>query len=357
MDRHGIIVLGAGMAGLAAARRLTLLGHAPLLIAPEHAVQNRGETLSPKALPFLETLGWSHLLEPETALKGEDRFSVWDSPALRRSPATEGPGFHMDRARIEAEMLHSLSGVERITKSATQLEHLPKGIRVHLDDGHRIEASALIDCTGRNALSSGETAGRRRIDRLVAAWRVLDLPEETETLAATLVEAVAIGWWYASPMPGQRLMVGLFTDSDLLPPGASRDGKAWAGLLTEAEMTRARLDSFELTRTISHTPPLVAPAATAVNARLVEGFVLRAGDAAAALDPLAANGLATALWSGIASAQAALALIEGDVTPAEAYERDFLEGIAKQLSGQHALYAAERRFAHAPFWTRRQSVS
>lgn len=352
-----IIVLGAGMAGLSAARRLALAGHAPLLVAPEQDVPNRGETLSRKADRFLAMLQWTPLLDAAAALAGAGRFSVWGNAALRRADDHEGHGHHIDRARLERRMADTLdaSGVRRRMAAATALEHVPAGARVVLAGGEVIEAAAVIDCTGRAALSSGEASGRRRLDRLVAAWRVLDLPDDTDTLAATLVEAVELGWWYVSPMPGRRMMVGLFTDSDLLPSGLSRDGRLFAGLVRAAPVAAARLESLGLDASLGDGPPQVAAAASVTVSQLVEGRILRAGDAAAALDPLGANGLASALWSGISAADAALALIEGDPLPARAYEQDFLQGIAHHLANQNALYAAERRFGDAPFWARRSA--
>ncbi len=349
-----IVVLGAGVAGLAAARRLALLNFAPLLIAPQHPIASRGETLSAKALPFLEGLGWSGLLDEETSLEGQERFSVWGSPALRRNPLSESPGFHIDRSAFEQKMADALGHVDSIGQAAMRLEHMAHGIRLQLEDGRTIEASALVDCTGRAAFTSGASANRRRTDKLTAVWQMFDVPVDAEIMAATLIEAVEIGWWYVSPTPGRKLMAGLFTDSDLLPARLSRDAAAWRDLVLRTEVTRARLESFGLLEVAPMRPPEVAPAATITVSHLVEGRIIRAGDAAAALDPLAANGLTAALWSGIAAADAAIELGSGDTGPARAYERSFLEGIASQLAGQRALYRAERRFAQSPFWSRRQ---
>lgn len=343
------------MAGLAAARRLALLGHAPIIVAPDVPVPSRGETLSPKALPFLEQLGWGALLNSNCALLGVDRFSVWGSAQLRRSPSFDGAGYHIDRAALESAMARSLVEIERHPETATSIEHLPDGVRLRLANGSQLTAPALIDCTGRAALTSGPASNRKRLDKLTAAWRVLSLPQDTETLAATLIEAVELGWWYVSPMPTNRLMVGLFTDSDLLPQSIARNGKQWAGLLASAPITSARIESLGLLDHLTEVPPSLAPAASVISQHILEGRILRAGDAASALDPLAANGLATALWSGLTAAEAALALIDGDSGPAKRYEQSYLEGIATQLAGQNALYQAELRFSESPFWQRRRS--
>lgn len=351
-----IAVIGAGLAALAAARTVVLAGRRPLLIAPDRDVISRGETLSPAAAPLLDRLDWADLLDAATVLPSHGRFSVWGDATLRRAAQGEG-GWHLDRASFERRMRARLhrDAIEFHPIIVTMLVHHCDGVVLELGDGRVVFADAAVDCSGRAALSSGATAGRRRTDRLVAVWRVLDLPDETEAAAATLVEAVALGWWYMAPLPGRRMMLGLFTDTDLLPPGAAQDGATWTGLAASTIAIASRLYSLGLEATAAREPPQVAPAATVTARRLIEGRILRAGDAAAALDPLGANGLATALWSGMAAAEAALTLTDGQSDRAEAYERDYLQGIAQHLVTQQAMYAAEPRFADAPFWQRRRT--
>ncbi|MFT4278362.1 MAG: tryptophan 7-halogenase [Rhodopseudomonas sp.] len=352
-----IAVIGTGVAALAAARSVMLAGRRPLLIAPDRDVISRGETLSPSAAALLDQLDWADLLSAETALPSVGRFSVWGDATLRRAAQGEG-GWHIDRASFERRMrakLHS-DAIESHPIIVTMLVHHCDGVVLELGDGRVVFADAAIDCSGRAAVSSGTTAGRRRTDRLVAVWRVLDLPDDTEPAMATLIEAVALGWWYMSPLPGRRMMLGLFTDTDLLPPGAAQDGTNWTVLAASTIAIAPRLHSLGLDVTAALQPPQVAPAATVTASRLIEGRILRAGDAAAALDPLGANGLATALWSGIAAAEAALTLTNGERERADAYERDYLQGIAQHLVNQQAMYAAEPRFSDAPFWQRRRTA-
>lgn len=338
---------------MSAARALMLAGHEPVVIAPPGKVPARGETLSPRALPFLEKLGWESLLDGAAAIRGEGRFSVWGGVALRRAQGDEGLGFHVDRLLLETRMAASLEGVLRVPQLVSGIEHRTDRVVIRLGNGEETSAPVAIDCTGRAALSSGGAANRRRLDKLVALWTVVALPDDVETLAATLVEAVALGWWYTSVLPGRRLMVGLFTDSDLLPGGASRRGFALNGLLADAPNTASRIESLGIEAALAAGVPEVSAAASVIGSRLVDGRILRAGDAAAATDPLGANGLATGIWSGMTAAEAALALLDGDGAAAERYEQSYLEGIARQLGSQLGLYAAERRFADAPFWSRR----
>src|SRR5690606_35436789 len=99
--------------------------------------------------------------------------------------------------------------------------------------------------------------------------------------------------------------------------------------------------------------PKVSAAASCTVSYFVEGRISRAGDAGAAMDPLAANGLATALESGSQSAQAAVALTKGNPEPARAYGTDCLMGLGRNLNSQHALYGMEQVYAAQPFWQRR----
>ncbi|RYD98374.1 MAG: dehydrogenase [Sphingobacteriales bacterium] len=359
MSDHRIVVIGSGVAGMSAARGLILAGYRPLLIAPLATVPSRGETLSPRATPLLKKLGWLHLLADDVAIRSNGRFSVWGSTTMRQAELEQEPSFHIDRAGLEAKMWSSLAqaGIDRQCHPVTRLEHTADGVAVHFGNSQLVDTAAVIDCTGRAALSSGPSSKRRRADRLVALWATLDLADDAETLAATLVEAVELGWWYTSILPGRRLMVGFFTDSDLLPTGASRVGVAFGDMLTNAPNTKARLESLGLLAVLAHCPREVSPAASVIGSRMVEGRILRAGDAAAATDPLSSNGLATAIWSGAMAGEAALALLQDDQAPAEHFERSYLEGIARQLGSQTTLYGAESRFTNAPFWSRRSQQS
>ncbi|OYX12785.1 MAG: dehydrogenase [Rhizobiales bacterium 32-66-8] len=354
-----IAVLGHGVAALAAARRLVLAGAAPLLIAPPGDMPQRGETLSPRALPSLEKLGWSGLLDPAVALPGAGRFSIWGDDTLRRDPETgQDTGFHIDRPRLQTRMAQTLqvAGVARLWASAVTLAHQPTGVRIDLSDGGVVEVAAVIDATGRAALSCGPAAERRRLDRLVAVYGVCDLDPDDAVASATLVEAVAHGWWYMAPLPGRRMMLGLFTDTDLVPEGIQRDGAAFVACAAQTFAIAPRLESLGLGPAFGSAAPEVVPATSALATRVWEGRILRAGDAAASLDPLGANGLATAIWSGIKAAEAALGLEQGDAALARSYEQEFLAGIVNFLATQRALYSAERRFASSPFWVRRHSL-
>ena len=247
-------------------------------------------------------------------------------------------------------------GVERLCAEAKQLSRSPAHIVVDLSDGSSVEAEFVVDCTGRASVTSGSETPVRRIDKLVACYSIFSIEDDVEAVPATLVEAVASGWWYMSVMPGERVLLGFFTDSDLLPPGLRKDVNLWADMASQTIAISARLASLGIDVAAS-APLQFAPASTATMSRLVDRRIVRAGDAASALDPLGANGLATALWSGIQAAESVVGLLARDDTVSMHYERQFLEGIASHLVTQGTMYASERRFPDAAFWRRRNGVS
>uniref|UniRef100_UPI001952FA52 hypothetical protein n=1 Tax=Enterobacter asburiae TaxID=61645 RepID=UPI001952FA52 len=83
-----------------------------------------------------------------------------------------------------------------IVGTVRQLSRSPGRLVVELADGAPIAAAFVIDCSGRACISAGAEAPLRRLDRMVACFRVLPLDEDVEAIPATLVEAVAEGWWY-----------------------------------------------------------------------------------------------------------------------------------------------------------------
>jgi flavin-dependent dehydrogenase len=81
-----------------------------------------------------------------------------------------------------------------------------------------------------------------------------------------------------------------------------------------------------------------------------------AGDASISFDPLSAQGLLHALFTGLATAEGADRWIRGDADAYSSYER-VLEGIrgAYWRNLGHC-YAAEPRWLTAPFWRRRLQI-
>jgi flavin-dependent dehydrogenase len=163
----------------------------------------------------------------------------------------------------------------------------------------------------------------------------------------THVESAADGWWYTAPLPGGRRVLAFHTDADL-PPARAGDA------LLEAAFARPELGA--LLRESRFEPAARWRAAAAESSELApvagDGW-LAVGDAALGCDPLSSQGLANALYGGLAGAEALDRSLAGDASAPRGYAAA-VDGVraAYRRHLDHA-YAAERRWPAAPFWRRR----
>ncbi|WP_026986983.1 glycine oxidase maturase GoxB [Fodinicurvata fenggangensis] len=359
-------VIGSGPAGAAACIALGQLGRPVLWIAPPDSMNARiGESLSPSARPLLEALGLEHVITGPEHRPANALFSCWGSDHLtERSDALrlQGPGLVLDRPAFE-EQLRSAAMATDLDRQETTLEDLvaAKGQwSLQLGNGNMVSAGFVIDCSGRKAVAGRLLACQQQDDQLVAALAFLDQQDpDVAPTAATMIEAVADSWWYASLLPQResqppRMVIARFSDPDLQPRGLTRDRAAWQRLVGETLYIQRWIDSagFAIGK-----PPNLASAATAwlePAAGVLEGAGwAAAGDAAVAFDPLSSHGLTTALWSGRQAAIAASSAINGDRESLAVYSQKIARGVEQFRQERRQVYAREGRFRDQPFWQRR----
>ena len=352
-----IAVLGGGIAGCTCCLRLAALGHRPVWIArPEPPGDKPGELLSAAARPMLAELGLADLLERPYHRPANSMFSVWGHGLpVERSGIVhlEGPQTVLDRPAFERDLRERVleAGAALVEADILGVERSDQGWLVRHHSG-AIPCSFVVDATGRRA-RAGRTLSRRfRADQLVVLYAFLkqDRASTVDPTPATLIEATPDGWWYATYLTDGRLAVNYYTDADLLPRRGTEDGNRLEPLLTQSSFVRRWIEeaSFETaaaTSSASTATTWLAPCAG-------EGW-LAVGDAAAAFDPLSSHGMTTALWTGLAGAEAAIAAAAGDRQPLEGFVRKVSLGVSEFLQQRKAIYGQERRFPDRPFWQRR----
>lgn len=357
-------VVGGGIAGAAACVALQRAGHRPLWVAPEPApgTDRVGESLAPAAGPVLDRLGLGQLPADPRHRAANAGFSAWGTGALVERNAIvhlEGPGRVLDRARFEADLAAAAdAGADRRRCGLAAASADAGRWTLSLADGSAATARFLVDASGRAAVVARTVAKPRRDDRLVAGCALLPHRDPgVEPTPATLIEAVADGWWYAALLPDGRLSIALFSDPDLLPRGLSRNLAAWRELIAAtAHIARWIADAgFAV-----EAPPQMHSAGTTwldPPAGVCDGAGWAAvGDAAAAFDPLSSHGMTTALWAAARIGEVAPAWLAGDPQPLAGYARAVAEGVAALRAQRAAIYGRERRFPGAPFWRRRIDV-
>jgi flavin-dependent dehydrogenase len=172
---------------------------------------------------------------------------------------------------------------------------------------------------------------------------------EAARVAGTLVEADRDGWWYATPAGPDRVVVARMTDADLARAEGLLDPLVWLARLRRTRHLAARVGSVR-----PAGPLAVRPSFSQCTLPLCGPGWLAAGEAAVAFDPLSGMGIGYALASGIESARAAAACIDGREDVRASFACAVGEHYRRYLQRRSATYAVERRWLQSPFWARRQ---
>jgi flavin-dependent dehydrogenase len=355
--RVDIAIIGGGIASAAAALSLAGRGRSVIVLAPPSKESHRtGESLSPAAHVLLRELGLTDAFETGPHRPSHVTYAAWGTALLAQRNSivhTEGPGHVIDRQAFERMLSEAVSrqGMETVPDALADATRAGDGWSLTLSGGARVEAGFVLDCSGRTAVFARRVARRRRADRLVAAYDFVTQHDETvEPTPATLIEAVAGGWWYATLLPNRRLGLAFFTDPDLMPREVTRDAGAWRTLAAGTQFIQRWLDSAGYA--ISEPARLTSAGTAWLEPAAGPGWAA-AGDAAAAFDPLSSHGLTSALWGGRQAALAALASFEGNPEPLLRYATTLESAVRNFVVQRQAVYAHERRFRDQLFWKRR----
>ncbi len=357
-----IAVVGAGPAGAVAALNLAPLRRV-LLLDPAPASRARiGESLAPAARRLFADMRLLATFEAQAHLPSYGNRAMWGSPACvetDRLRDLDGAGWHLDRARFE-HWLRAQAQTRGAAIVAASLHgtpsHTAAGWQFDLRLGDRTlpaHARFMVDATGRSAALARSLGIRRRSDdRLVCGWlNVADRAARQTGL--TDIESEPEGWWYSAPLPGGRRVVAFHTDGDLPAAADAAEPARLRARLARLGIFRAQFAPDDLGEAqggfcAAHGAVLEAPAGSAW---------LAVGDAALSFDPLAAQGLFNAIYTGLAGANAADRFLAGDAAALDDYAARI--GAIRSAYRAHltAWYGTERRWPREIFWQRRHKLS
>ncbi len=363
-----VAIVGAGPAGataalnLAPSRGVLMLDYRPLADADPGAPV--GESLAPAARRRFTDMGVfeSFLVQGHAPCLGNR--SVWGGTHpvetdLLRDP--DGHGWHLDRNRFDAWLrwVAVYRGAALLAPARLQTVERHAGlwnISFTTREGpQELRARFLIDAGGRFAPLARRLGAKRQIeDRMICSWVSGFGRSEGRPAGFTFIEAVEDGWWYTAPLPGDRRILAFHTDADL---PAARVARASQSLLDKSRAAPALAATLEECGFAPDGRVRMTVASGGMLTLAAGAGWLAAGDAAVRFDPLSAQGLLNALFTGLAAAESADEFLDGNDSVWERYVR-LVHGIgdAYRAHREH-WYGEETRWPAAPFWARRRHKS
>lgn len=355
------MIIGGGPAGAAAC--LTLARYTRLKVglidAGDPSTDFRvGETTSTALVPTLRYLGAWEAFEADRHPPCQRLLAAWGSPVLseRHSVFSSwGTGWMLDRGRFDVMLAglaaekgaeirhgHRLTGLTR-TQEGWAVQALHQGQAVHF------RARFVVDASGRSGQVAGLLGGETvQVDRLAGYMAIF--ASEAPVTAQLCIETVPDGWWYSSALPGQRLLVAFMSDVDIAKAGGYHQLEHWGEQLCYTQHIYPQVEGLSLERGL-----IVRPAHSKRLSQPAGPDWIAAGEAHLGFDPISSMGIGYALTSGIhAARQCARALETGEAVPGH-YGADSARQFEEYLALRARFYAAEQRWADAPFWQRRQA--
>lgn len=345
MAADGIVILGAGPAGAAAAIGLARMGE-PVVLVGEPRRFAAVEGVSARVIDALRGLGLEHALK--AFAPPSPRRAVWNGAYTEANVESL-----VDRQRFDRGLLDDLErlGVRVVRGRVSALRSTPGRHELELDtDGgsRSLAADFLVEARGRAAPGGG--APRVRGVETVSLLQYWQGPAGE---AGSAVLGVEDGWmWMAALADGRRYMqLTMDVASAVLPPKRAL-----------GDYCSARFRAVEAAAPfLRDAQPVGEPHARTSTAVLNETVAgddwIRIGDAAMAVDPLSGNGIFQALSSAL-QAPAVVATLRHDAGSA-ALAQQFHTRRIESLFHRFArigrdFYAQETRWPQAPFWAARR---
>jgi flavin-dependent dehydrogenase len=360
------VLYGAGPAGCTAADILARRGAKVLLLdrqlRSEYCV---GEHIAPHAMPAViqsgipqDELRLSHIISPGIE-------SCWntEAPAVKDYLfSAYSSGLNLDRPLLnrQFEAMVRSSGVvvehRHLSKPMRSTRGCFEGEIVREKKSVAIRCHGVIDATGRvRAFARQESGGIHLLNRqvAVASWYSIDSNSGCSAkLAWVLLEATEYGWWYSLLVPGNRLVVVLICNGNLIKGSRTERDKLLQNLIEQAPHTRDRLSR---TQKCLHRGVWLANTSYLTN--LAGAGWVAVGDCAASFDPVIGSGIAHALKSATSGANAMLKFLDGEHDALDAYAEAERTLIQRNLEFQVQAYRLEQRWPTSSFWSKAQNPS
>lgn len=341
--RH-IVVAGGGPSGILSAILLARQGHDVTVLSGGRR-RPRIEGLGQRVVDLLQ----AHGLAESAAAIGPPvrRHAVWNGASDDRNLeyVTERETFDRALLRDAAAAGIAIRSVKRIARAADRRGTIVRYVTV---DGDAVEQPADFFVEAR-----GRSAARRHggsIEGPPTTALVRALQGDAASQPGTLVESFDDGWaWFVSD--GASAYLQIFVDSAAGLPKRPRLTAAFDDLAGRLDAARDVLTASRL------AGPVMTRNATPYRAgTLVDGAMIRVGDAAATIDPLSGHGVFHAFGSALAAGPVVNTLLTKPENAALAkrfYDDRARLGFLQAARTGRDFFALEARWRDRPFWRAR----
>ena len=358
LKHYRVVIIGAGPAGSACAIALQKQGiDVALVDAGKPKKYHIGESIPPGMNLLLKELDiYSAFLED----KHEPCYgscSYWGSHLRGYNDfiiSPHGHGWHLDRVKFNAFMAEqaeargvNLFHSHQYLSSQKENDTYFLQLRSPNGDDKQLQAKVVIDATGTKAIFAQEQGSKkvhlRGLTCLAMRYR---LNSDREAAHLSYLESMPLGWWYATRIPNQEMLVSLYSDSETIKHYNLHQPEVWNALL---EKTRSINDVLGDAEPLSEKR-MGFQAETYYLDRMCGENWLAIGDAATTYDPIMANGITKAVKHGVNSAYAIYEFLINGRESFISFEEEMKKEFWDYQEERARFYQSEKRWSALHFW-------
>ncbi len=368
-----IAIIGGGVAGCTAAIALATTYKVAIIDKLDEPIDRIGECLAPAARRILKRLNLLDELEKEIEIstkkiqqRNNGMQSYWGYDKVQivdhlRNP--DGFGWQLNRKEFE-KFLRT-----HTEKRGANCFWGYKLFQCKYDDKHWtltftptnkgsenivIKSKFVIDASGRQSHFARKLGIERHVeDKLIACWATLT-NEEVTTLST--ISATELGWWYTAPLPNNKRIMALQTDSDLIER---------ANLKSKDSFLKLAEDNVQMKNIlIKNKQPIQFNGIVSANSTKLKQVVgqqwVALGDAAISFDPLSSQGMFNAMANAVQLSdliQQHQVLTNLNFQKNNPFKSQYTEQInhiwEHYLQHKRFFYGQELRWEEYDFWKRR----
>lgn len=355
-----VIIVGAGPAGcasaIALAQKSLKVGLIDIVRPNKPKVGESVPAAIKRLLKHLDINGIAAILTPDDYKPCISNASAWGNNQWHYQDGLlnpEGNGWHLDRNAFDAALYQ-----KAVEKNVIPINNLVKNVTAQKDyytinlknqtsnSTNILQTKWLIDATGR-ASKVGRSLGfeKEQLSEQMAAIAWVNTIADRDF--STRIKSVNNGWWYTALLPNQRRIIAFHGLLDEVRQHVHMPD-VFIQSFNEANLIKGKISSNQIIDKIQGKDASFGKLTTLAYHRF-----FAVGDAAIAFDPLAAQGIFFALYSGI---QASEAIIKSQEKPMlkDTFCTNFVQQMERVFQyNQKTLklhYNSEIRFLDEAYW-------